>query len=42
MQLDLLVNVALEVKPGIDYSVVNFVRTLIFWLERPQAVEPFN
>ena len=26
MQLDLLVNVALEVKPGIDYSVVVFAR----------------
>ena len=44
MQLNLLVNmvILLEVKPGFHYSVLNFVKTLIFWLERSQALEPFN
>ena len=42
MQLNLFVNMALEVKPGFHYSVLNFVKTLIFWLERSQALEPFN
>ena len=42
MQLDLLVNVALEEFPDFHYLVVEVVMTLIFWLERPQTLKPFN